>query len=91
MLRGVSVATTLAKTLAITVAVLFTAVVVLTTGELFFGSSKIKPLFGMSQESLAQNSLEQRTSKADSGVRPPTYFNATKSAPINFPLRDGGR
>ncbi|MGV3624443.1 MAG: hypothetical protein ACO1OB_26730 [Archangium sp.] len=83
-----SVATTLLKTLAVTIAVLFTAVVVLTTGELFFGSSKIKPLFGMSQDALAQNSLEQRTSKADAGVRPPTYFNATKSAPIPFPRRD---
>lgn len=88
MLRAVPLAKQILRALALTIAVLFTLVVVLTTGELFFGSSKIKPLFGMSQEALAQNSLEQR----DAGTRPPSYFNATKSAPINFPKRgtDGG-
>jgi len=44
---------TLLKTAAITVAVLFVLGVVLTTTDLFFGSSKIRPLFGMSAEALA--------------------------------------
>jgi hypothetical protein len=44
---------TLIKTAAITVAVLFVLGVVLTTTDLFFGSSKIRPLFGMSAEALA--------------------------------------
>lgn len=86
MLPAVSLAKKVVSTLALTVAILFTVVVVLTTGELFFGSSKIKPLFGMSQDALAQSAV----ATPDAGARRPTYFNATKSAVINFPRPDGG-
>lgn len=65
---------TLLKTAAITVAVLFVLGVVLTTTDLFFGSSKIRPLFGMSAEALAGDTdggISTRTGKlhrpADAG------------------------
>lgn len=91
MLRAVSLGKKVVSTLAITVAVLFTGVVVLTTGELFFGSSKIKPLFGMTPNGPPGNaSLEERTQRRDAGSR---ALNDTTSAPLNFPLpgTDGGR
>lgn len=41
------------KVASVTVAVLFALGVMISTVDLFFGSSKIRPLFGMSAEALA--------------------------------------
>lgn len=76
------------KPLSILIGVVFTLGVMLVTGELFFGSSKIKPLFGMSADALAGPSP-----RADGGTRSPKYFPATKSAPLPLELTqptDGG-
>lgn len=58
MVRGVSLAGRIVSGLALSVAVVFTLVVTFTTAELFFGSSKIKPLFGMSEEALARSAAD---------------------------------
>lgn len=78
------------KALAVLVAVVFALGVITLFADPFFGSSKIKPLFGMSAEALAGD--PKRMTRNDGG--PPTYFNATKSAPLPLPRpapqTDGG-
>lgn len=65
------------KLLALTVAVLFALGVVLAVGEIFFfGSSKVRPLFGMSADALAGD--------RDAGPDP------SEPRPLDRATRDGG-
>lgn len=60
------------KTAALTVAVLFVIGVTLAgTADLFFGSSKIRPLFGMSADALSGDPKEDDS--RDGGVRDGGY------------------
>jgi hypothetical protein len=79
------------KVAAVLVALLFLLGAMLTAVTELFGGSKVRPLFGMSADALA-GPIEARP---DAGEKkpPPTYFNATKSAPLPPPSRrtkDGG-
>lgn len=78
------------KVAAVLVALLFLLGAMLTAVTELFGGSKVRPLFGMSADALA-GPLEARPDAGEK--KPPTYFNATKSAPLPPPSRrtkDGG-
>lgn len=56
------------KVASVTVAVLFALGVMISTVDLFFGSSKIRPLFGMSADALAGDGGVHRRAATDGGA-----------------------
>ncbi len=69
MLRTGSV---IVKALAVLVAIVFAIGVITLFADPFFGSSKIKPLFGMSAEALARGHLDGGASVSRTAPRPDT-------------------